>query len=503
MTTSKTRCLVVGIDGLDADLLLRLRNQLPNFDRLMQKCPSFKMSSVFPPDSPTAWASIFTGLNPARHGIVSFKDQLSRSKLGGYLDSVHRIAGRTFWDFAGKYGKKCCIIFPHLAYPPWPVNGILVSRTTEVDIRKFDIKTYPTGLPLECSPIELKPITSFPTDPGQIIQPTKELILNEVKFGIRLLKDSDWDISFIYFSSLDNIEHLFWMDFETDAKTKPYHDVIPDFYRFYDKHVIGRFLKTIDSDTAFILLSDHGHGLRPHNVVNVNELLARAGLLHTKIKSSNLSDVHYLQEFIKRKLTSLISEKRIVAKIASKSLAMFPQSLGFYTSSSPIDWNQTKAHLSDCSAGLKTYSYAGIRVRKNIQPHLYEQIRQSIIELLMQMKDPALSEQITEWAIRREELYQGPFISKYPDILFKLRNDWGVGWETNGPLYGKSISHKLFSGSHRQESAVFLLNHPDGQHFEVSNPTLTDVTPTILQLLGIHDPKLYRSFDGKNILRCP
>jgi len=499
--TSETKCLVLGIDGLDADLLLQFKKQLPNFERLMQKCSSTKMNSVFPPDSPTAWASIFTGLNPARHGIVSFRDQLSHSKAGEYLDKVHNITGRTFWDFAGKHGKKCCVIFPHLSYPPWPVNGIMVSRTTEVDLRKFDVKTYPSNLPIDYEPIKLKPITSFPTDPGQIIQPTKDLILNETEFGIRLLRNSEWDVSFMYFSSLDNIEHLFWMDFETNPKSRPYQDVIPDFYRFYDEHVIGRFLETIDSDTAFIVLSDHGHGLRPYKVVNVNEFLAGAGLLKSKIKSSNISDAHYLQEFMKRKLTSIISEKRIVAKIASKSLSMFPQGLGFYTSSSPIDWNRTKAHLSDCSAGLKAYCYAGVRVRKNIEPRSYEQIRQSIIELLMRIKDPASSEEITEWAIRREELYQGPFISDYPDVLFKLRDNWGVGWETNGPLYGRSISHKLFSGNHRQKSAVFLLDHPDGLSLIEENPTLTDVAPTILHLLGIQDPDLYRSLDGKNILR--
>lgn len=497
--TSKTRCVVIGIDGLDADLLLRFRAQLPNFDKLMQKSPSIKMMSVFPPDSPTAWASIFTGLNPAKHGIVSFKDQLSHSKVGEYLDYVHNITGRTFWDFAGKYGKKCCVIFPHLAYPPWPVNGILVSRTTEVDIRKFDIQAYPTDLPLACSPAKLKPITSFPTDPGQIIQPTKNLILNEVQFGTRLLKDFDWDIFFIYFSSLDNIEHMFWMDFETNAESTPYRYVIPNFYKFYDKHVIGQFLKTIDSNTAFVVLSDHGHGLRPYNVVNVNKFLAEAGLLATKIKSSKLSDLHFLQEFIKKKVTSLISEKRIAAKIASKSLSIFPQSLGFYTGSSPIDWKQTRAHLSDCSAGLKAYCYAGIRVRENIQSPLYEQIRQSIIELLKQIKDPTSSEKIVEWAIRREDLYEGPFISRYPDVIFKLRNDWGVGWETNGPLYDRSISHKLFPGNHRQESAVFLLSYPDEQRFKACNPTLTDVAPTILRLLGIRDPNLYRLFDGESL----
>jgi len=124
-----------------------------------------------------------------------------------------------------------------------------------------------------------------------------------------------------------------------------------------------------------------------------------------------------------------------------------------------------------------------------------------VIELLKEIRDPDSSENIVEWAIKREELYQGPFISRYPDVIFKLRDDWGVGWETNGPLYSRSISHKLFSGNHRQESAVFLLDTPDGQCFKAHNPTLTDVTPTILRLLGIQDPNLYDSFDGENILR--
>lgn len=502
---AKNRVLIVGIDGLDANLLQRFRNQLPNFEKLMENSPSTKMRSVFPPDSPSAWASIFTGLNPAKHGIVSFKDPLSRSKVGEYLDYTGNISKRTFWDFAGKHNKKCCIIFPHLAYPPWPVNGILISRTTEVDIRKFDIMTYPANLPLGCNPHDVKPITSFPTDPGQIIQPTKELILNEAQFGIRLLRDVDWDIFFIFFSSLDNIEHIFWLYFDaTDPeqpKLNPYQDVIPDFYKFYDRHVIGEFLRNVGSGTTFIVLSDHGHGLRPYKVVNINEFLARTDFLKTKIKASSFSDMNYLSEYIKKRLTSLINEKRIAAKLVSKFLHTFPQSLTFYTSSFPIDWNRTKACLSDCSGGLKAYSYAGIRLRGDIKSPLYECTRQSIIELLLQIKDPISSEGIVEWAIRREELYQGSFISAYPDVVFKLRDDWGVGWEMKGALYGRSLSHKLHSGNHRQDTAVFLMNHPDRLPCRVNNITLTDLAPTILDLLGVDDPNLYRSFDGKTILR--
>ena len=502
--TSVSRVLIIGIDGLDANLLQLFQSNLPNFSKLMKKWPLVKMQSVFPPDSPTAWASIFTGLNPAKHGIVSFKDPLSRSKVGDYVDKVGNIAGRTFWDHAGKYGRKCCVLFPHLAYPPWPVNGILVSRTTEVDIRKFDIKTYPADFSLGCNPVELKPITSFPINIGQVIQPTKQLILNEVKFGERLLEGSDCEVFFIYFSSLDNIEHIFWMAFDEThpgySKLNPYRDVISDFYNFYDEQVIGTFMKAIGSDTALMVLSDHGHGLRPCNLVNINEFLARAGLLKTKIKSSSLSDISYLKESVKRRITGFINEKRVAAKFASRFLSLFPKSLEMYTGSSPIDWNETSAYLCDSSAGLKAYSYAGIRVKKGFSSSSYEQIRKSVIELLMRIKDPKSSENLVEWAIKREELYEGPFISNYPDVVFKLRDTWGVGWEANGPSYGSSLSHKLFSGTHKQGSAVFLLDDPNGQTSKVDNPALTDVTPTILSMLSINDPNLHRSFDGKSIL---
>lgn len=502
--TKKIRVAIIGIDGLDANLLLRFRDNMPNFAKLIQTSPLVRMSSVFPPDSPTAWASIFTGLNPAKHGIVSFKDPLSHSKVADYLDYTRNIVGKTFWDFAGKNKKKCCIIFPHSGYPPWPVNGIMISRTTEVDIKKLDIKTYPANLPLGCKPTELKPITSFPMDPSQIIDPTRQLILNEVEFGARFFTDFDWDIFFMYFSSLDNIQHIFWRYFdETDpdySKSHQYKDVIPDFYKFYDSYVIGKFLRIAGSEDALIVLSDHGHGMRPYNVVNVNEFLARAGFLKTKIKSNSFSEAYYLQDLIKKKLTSFINEKRVAAKITSKILSLFPQSLEFYTSLSPIKWDQTTAYLSDSSAGLKTYSYAGVRVRENITSPSYERIRQSVIELLTQIKDPKSSEKIIQWAIRREELYDGPFIFKYPDVVFKLKDDWGVDWSTDGTLFGRSITHKLFSGTHRQDSAVFLLYHPDGLRCNVDKLMLTDVAPTILDLVGLNDPNLYRSFDGKSIL---
>jgi predicted AlkP superfamily phosphohydrolase/phosphomutase len=503
--THKKKVIIIGIDGLDADLLLRFRDSLPNFSDLMQKSPTLKMYSTFPPDSPTAWASIFTGLSPAKHGIVSFKDPLSHSEAYEYLRYTGNLVGRTFWDFAGTGNKKCCIVFPHSGYPPWPVNGVMVSRTTEADMKKFGIKTYPSGLSLGSNPNRLKPITSFPTDPGQAIEPTKKVILDEVDFGLNLFSSYEWDIFFIYFSSLDNIQHMFWRYFDQCDPDYPdlsrYKDVIPSFYRFYDEHVVGRFLKKIRSEDAFLVLSDHGHGMRPYKVVNINEFLINAGYMRKKIKSSSLSDMHYLQNFMKERLTGLVNERRILAKLVSKILSLFPRSLEFYTSVSPIDWNKTTAYLSDSSAGLKTYSYAGIRIKENGEASSYEKIRQAIIDLLLKIKSPSSTENLVEWAVRREELYQGPFIFRYPDVVFKLREDWGAGWEMNGLLYSRSLSHKLFSGNHKQNSAVFLMRLPNQLRIKTDKVMLTDVTPTILDLLEIDEHCSTGSFDGKTILR--
>jgi len=125
-----SRLVVIGIDALDSKTLSSLKDRLPNFRKLMDSGPQVEFDGVFPPDSPTSWASIFTGLNPANHGIVLFVDPLRRVSTMITKDvDDQTIRGKTFWDIAGRAGKKVCII-PHLlGYPPWDVNGVMIGRS--------------------------------------------------------------------------------------------------------------------------------------------------------------------------------------------------------------------------------------------------------------------------------------------------------------------------------------------------------------------------------------
>jgi len=484
------KVMILGIDGLDAELLFKFENDLPNFRKLKEESPNVKLFSVFPPDSPTAWASIYTGKNPAEHGFVFFKDPFDSSRT---IENLYdNLPGTTFWDVAGKSGKKVCIIFPKMAFPPWSINGVMISRSTEADdiknIKNFDIQAYPPGFLDEYDIEGLKPPSS-PLKLGDIIEPTKEVVLNEIRLASKLCQDITWDLYFYYSSALDKIQHLFWMYHdENDPYYKEgnlYENVIPEFYKFYDKHVIGKFLRLADSKTAFIVLSDHGHGMRPPKVVNINEILRKKGLLNSKTDKKNMNFKDYLMDLLRRRVIMTMNHYRFVEKLVWEFLKVFPQGKNFYVKTIPIDKDGSLAYLSDLARGIKEYPYAGIRINKDlINESSYEIVRDKIIRILQSMKCPYTSENLIEWTCKREEIYNGKYIEKYPDILFKLKDEWGAGWDINVPIFTESKSHSIQPGSHRAETAVFLIKNHGNVNIN-NNMTLMNIPEIIQKLLNV------------------
>ena len=67
------KVLVLGIDGMDPDLLdgFMAEGKLPNFARLAETGSYKRLTTSIPPQSPVAWSTIITGLNPGSHGIFS------------------------------------------------------------------------------------------------------------------------------------------------------------------------------------------------------------------------------------------------------------------------------------------------------------------------------------------------------------------------------------------------------------------------------------------------
>lgn len=78
------RVIVLGFDGADARTIQTLmeQGQLPNLKKLADSGTFAPLDTVNPAESPTAWASLNTGQNPAKTGVPGFvtRDLVGKSK---------------------------------------------------------------------------------------------------------------------------------------------------------------------------------------------------------------------------------------------------------------------------------------------------------------------------------------------------------------------------------------------------------------------------------------
>jgi predicted AlkP superfamily phosphohydrolase/phosphomutase len=503
-----SKVVMIGIDAFDSILLSRFENELPNLRELKRNAATINMKSVFPPDSPTAWATIYTGRNPAQTGVIYFRNPLDEKSSVTSLDdsenAIHsRIRGTCFWDYLSQRGKKVCVLFPCSAYPPWPVNGIMVSRSMRHLGRVWAPQSYPPQIAKDYDLSGLSSITEISSPRAstlyKIIDRCKALLSNEFSFGIEMLRKDDWDLFFMYSSVLDIIQHCFWAHCDesdpTHIDNNPFKDVIRAFYILYDKK-IGELLSAVSSDTSIIIFSDHGHGMRPVQLVNINEILRREGYIVSAGGKNRQSRANYLMERAKRTADRIVTTHGFEV-IAARLLRLFPWAKKIYAMPSGVDWDKTIACVSDLS-GIKAYSYGGIAIKKGrIQDSNYEDMRSSIITKLSRISEPTTGENLMKWIHRREEQYQGEYLIRYPDIVFELQEGYGIGWSIHGSIVGTSGTHGIHPGCHKADSPVFLFSNSRSSNIVRHSMTLMDIAPTVLDLLNVHGDF---PFDGKSIV---
>ena len=502
------RVMVIGIDSLDPKLLAKFAADLPNLSKLQAASPKIKLESIFPPDSIPAWVSIHTGLNPAKHGLVYVFDifQSQWQEILNIDTGIFR--GRTFWDYAGIHGKKVSIVLPFVAFPPWPVNGLMVSRAmSERGVEGGS--PWDTEREIRTSPDDAAALYSIPPFMGEVsgkhpgeknlaarTHDAQRAVREKARLGLKICRSSDWDLFFIFFGALDLIQHSLWRYSDEGDPTypgpNPLQDLIRDSYRVLDG-IVGEFLNLHPGVTA-IVMSDHGHGMRPPKTVNVNEFLRRKGFLASK--GDGFNPLPRAMEGLKRGVLDFVHQRELdywLLKLGKLKL-ISSASKGIYMSTASIDMERTVAYLSSF-AGPKSYSHGGIEIkRENLNGILYEELRDRLIEELSSIREPDTGEELMEWISRREELYSGPHIAHFPDVVFQLKDGYGVYWGIHTPLIGTAYEHNLASGGHKKD-AVFLISGANREPAR-QEMSLMDVAPTILDLLGVEGDF---GFDGESV----
>lgn len=154
---SQQRVFVIGFDGMDPTLAHRFMSEgkLPNLQKLAESGSFHTLGSTQPSESPTAWSSFATGVNPGKHNIYDFLVRSFETYLpdfnmikkeppaflwGFFPKKAPRITstrgGTSFWVHAGRDGVRTRVLTVPVTFPPEEIeHGEMLAGLPLPDIR--------------------------------------------------------------------------------------------------------------------------------------------------------------------------------------------------------------------------------------------------------------------------------------------------------------------------------------------------------------------------------
>lgn len=442
--------IVLGIDGLDWEFVDQNLAQLPTLSRLSAEATVRPLESIFPPDSIPAWTTIFTGTGPAEHGLVESIDYLGSKPAEALEGAAGFLRGRTFWDKASDAGRTVCVINAFMAYPVWPVNGMMVSGPVFVESDVPSI--YPDGALDNVGPLpQLGGIVDFPTERtmSAFIEATLRTTEEQAAFGLSVLRKRRPDLFFLNILTIDRLQHFAWRFCDRNDPTYPgeneHSESVLNGYKAVDD-VIARYVEEAGEDAVVLVASDHGHGRRCTRMLFVDELLRRSGIVSTGNAWERARSL--VLERSKRFL--LAAAARMAVEGPAYALARrVPGRKKLKTSSYAVSGDSPARP----SRTFGRNSSGGVELSKGLSATEKSQLADRIITVLEELRDDG--EVVVAWAKRREEVLQGPHLGRFPDVLFQLENGYGVDFGIFGPLFGADPMHRRISGGHKT-TGVFV-----------------------------------------------
>jgi len=317
---AKHKVLIVGLDGANWALIrpIMAEGLMPNLQRMVKEGVSGPLRSSLPPiESPTIWTSVATGKRSDKHGIQGFVMRSDKTNKLVPVNNMMRKAA-AFWEVVSDHGLEIDVVTWYVSWPAQPVNGTFVSERLVFPTIDHVVAPAAWSEALEHHNDEysearderLRKFTEHPYNPDYQSQNknSQKYFRDEhlsildfthrkdtVAFGIAmdLLYQRQPDVFAVYFEGIDRTSHRFIAHERTrrgsglakglyselnKSELDMFGDVMKNYHAQIDQW-LGQLLKEIDDDTAVMVLSDHGFGLRtPWKLhLNMNPLLEFLG----------------------------------------------------------------------------------------------------------------------------------------------------------------------------------------------------------------------------------
>jgi predicted AlkP superfamily phosphohydrolase/phosphomutase len=463
------KVVVVGLDGLNPELVDRWIDELPNMARMQSDGIWGPLESTVPPITPQAWTCAQSSKNPGAIGFWDFayRDDYvyGEPKL---VDSSLQIRANPLYKRLSDMGKRTAIINVPVSYPPQPVqNGYVITSfmTPSLD-KQF---THPPELRDEVSALVGEYLIDASTSEMNFRQMDKDLVLERIyrmdtqRFELlkHFIREKDCDYVFCVIMGTDRMPHLFYRYFDEkhvhyDPDPK-YANALKDHYKFCDRQ-IGEVRDLLSPETALIVHSDHSVQ-RLDGRVNLNEWLLREGYLVLHERPSRLTPLRDCR----------------------------------------VDWMRSKAWAT----GYTGQIYLNMRGREPqgiVRPQDYHRLLDELVEKLSAIPSPN-GTAMDSRMLKRVNIHSGPYSRFGPD-LFTIFDDYRyniselVGYQ-NGAIHSYDTTKGPDDGGHGPYGYYCIAGPGVPSLGKIAGPSLLDIAPTVMSLLALDVPT---DMEGKSLL---
>lgn len=390
------KLFVLSLDGTPYTLIKQAiaQGRLPHLRKLFREGSFVQMDSVIPTISSVAWATFATGVNPAKHNIFGFTDLDTQMRF--VIPDATYLKAIPLWQRLHDQGLRSIWINLPIAYPPAPINGIMISGFLGT---RLEESVHPRRLlPLLREVryvIDPDPAHAH-SDPKGFLAELFATVEARRHLTLCLLESEPWDFFMLHIMETDRLHHFYWA-----AKDDPHNPYHQEFWRLYSEidYFIAELVDRLPQKCEFLVLSDHGF-CHIQSEVELNLLLRE-------------------REFLK------------------------------FRNGPPQDFSELAP---------QTRAYGLIPGRLYVRDREYERTRNELISLLQDLKDPRTNRPVIAQAYRREAIYAGPQLPRAADIIAIPHNGYDLKARLSATqLFTKSHLQGMHTFD---DAFLFLRGHP-------------------------------------------
>jgi predicted AlkP superfamily phosphohydrolase/phosphomutase len=476
---SNNRVLIIGIDSLEINIINNLISSKASkgFSFFFESGSSIPLRSTFPPDTLLAWPTIYTGLLPQRFGLKPEPESPLALRVNSYLIR-NKLLGRTFWDIASKNDKKVCIVNPIFAYPPWKVNGLMVTGPS------FGLKgptiSQPTRDDLLCYRLGTYGRTPLlPHEYKETLREAVEQLKSVLSLAYKLFNEDLYDIMFVADYTLDRIQHYYWRYCDPEDPLRPkfmntFKDIIINYYRTLDC-IIWKFIDRFSDDYIVIVLGDHGHSRRPLRLVSIDKLL-----------NPKVQDRYRYAELFKH-LAMLFAYYARIDNLSFWFIRKM-QGRGFLGRlMTRKDSNIIIKHVIRSIGEFGLKEFVGLK--------LYDSNKSK--ESIDKIKKILINSGLAETAFTPHEYYDVAELLEFEADLYVKLKEIGNLQSSNSFLTLPNFTRRIISGGHSMFSVFLAYDSRKRIYFKAPFMRVQDVAPSILSITGLRSEI---KFDGLNMI---